>query len=48
MTEDIVNEIIELFSFTIEKASYDMKDYELQKEVYRKKLIKLIELHDKL
>ena len=48
MTEDIIDEIIELFSFTIEKASYDMKDYALQKEVYRKKLIRLFTLTDML
>lgn len=48
MTDDIVEEIIELFSLIIEKATIDMKDYELQKEVYRKKLIKLFKLTDKL
>lgn len=46
--KDIVNDILELFNPAIEKATIDMKDYELTKEIYRKKLIRLFELNDKL
>ena len=46
--KDIVDKIMDLFSFALEKASYDMKDHELQKETYRKKIIKIFESDDKL
>lgn len=45
---DLIDEIMNLFDYMLEKATIDMKDFELQKEIYRKKLIKLFELNDKL
>ena len=45
---DFVDEIMDLFSFPLEKATKDMKEYELEKRAYKKKLIKLFELVDRL
>ena len=45
---DIIDEIMDLFSFPLEKATKDMKEYELEKRAYKKKLIKLFELVDRL
>ena len=45
---DFVDEILELLNYSIEKKSYDTKDFELKKNMYRKKLIKIFELNDQL
>lgn len=45
---DFVDEIMDLFSFPLEKATKDMKEYELEKRAYKRKLIKLFELVDRL
>lgn len=46
--KDIVNEILELFDYAIEKSTIDMKDYELKTDEYRKKLIKLFDTIDRI
>ena len=48
MTKDIVDNIIILFDYMIEKATIDMKDYEIVKNVYREKLITLFEDEDRI
>ena len=45
---DFVDEIMDLFSFSLEKATKDMKEYELEKRAYKNKLINLFELVDRL
>lgn len=45
---DFIDEIMDLFSFPLEKATKDMKEYELEKRTYKTKLIKLFELVDRL
>lgn len=43
---DIIDEIIDLFDYMIEKATIDMKDLELKRKFYREKLKLLFEDND--
>jgi len=45
---NFVDEIMNVFDTAIEKSTMDMKDYELKKETYKKKLIKIFKSNDKL
>lgn len=46
MTEDLIEEILSLFDYMIEKATIDMKDLELKRKFYREKLELLFEDND--
>ena len=46
MTEDLIEEILSLFDYMIEKATIDMKDLELKRKFYREKLKLLFEDND--